>query len=90
MSGEKRIMLEKLKKDIDELERTANKNLNEDKTKVEVDEILLKGMSKMGIEKLGKVPGKKGYRYITMKNSDLFPALKLVEDEPTRKKLKLA
>jgi hypothetical protein len=47
-------------------------------------------MSKMGIEKLSKVPGKKGFRYVTMKHPDISPALKLVEDETTRKKLLLA
>jgi hypothetical protein len=39
----------------------------------------------MSIDKLDVVPGKKGFKYVTMKKSDIMPAIKLVEDELTRK-----
>lgn len=63
----KKKKLKKVKKEIAELERKANKNLDEDKGRIEVAEYWLKGMTRSGIEKLQEVPGKKGYRYITMK-----------------------
>jgi Zn-dependent oligopeptidase len=33
---------------------------------------------------------KEGYRFVSMKKPDIMPALKLVKDEETRKKLSLA
>ena len=36
------------------------------------------------------MPGKKGYKYITTKITDIMPAIKLVEDEETRKKIMFA
>ena len=71
-----------------ELERTADKNINEDKTKVEVEEKLLKGLSPSTIAKLEK--SKDGFRFVSMKKPEILPALKLVQDEATRKKLSFA
>ena len=87
---EKQEKLQKIKNQISELERQASKNLDEDKTKVVVEEKMLKGMSNTTISKLAKVPGKEGFRYVSMKKPEILPALKLVQDEATRKKLNLA
>jgi thimet oligopeptidase len=72
------------------MERVASQNINEDKTKVECEEKLLKGMPAHLIQTLEKVPGKDGFRFVSMKKPEINPALKLVEDEDTRKRLSLA
>ena len=46
---------------------------------IEIDEMLLKGMPEKAIEKLKKVPGKQGFRYITKKIN-----IEQIEDEKTR------
>lgn len=87
---ETRVKLQKIQKEIGDLERVASQNINEDKTKVEVDEKLLKGMPPPMIEQLAKVPGKEGFRFVSMQKTDINPALKLVQDEETRKRLSFA
>jgi Zn-dependent oligopeptidase len=76
-----------IKAEINELERMAEENIGEDKTKVEVLESKLLGLDSSFISKLEKVEGKEGYRYVTLKMPDISPSLKLVQDEDTRKKL---
>lgn len=75
---ETRIKLQQIQKEIGEMERVASQNINEDKTKVEVEEKLLKGMTQQMIEQLKKVPGKDGFRFVSMQKTDINPALKLV------------
>ena len=83
LPADKRKKLQEIKHELGELERTADRNINEDKTKVEVEEKLLKGLSPSTISKLEK--GKDGFRFVSMKKPEIIPALKLVEDEATRK-----
>ena len=42
------------------------------------------------MEKLEKVAGKDGHRYVTLKPPEISPCLKQVKDEETRKKLYMA
>lgn len=87
---ETRIKLTEIQKQIGDMERVASQNINEDKTKVEVEEKLLDGMPPHLIKTLEKVPGKEGYRFVSMKKPEINPALKLVKDEKTRERLSFA
>jgi Zn-dependent oligopeptidase len=87
---ETRVKLQQIQKEIGDMERVASQNINEDKTKVEVEEKLLKGMPQHLIETLKKVPNKEGFRFVTMQKTDINPALKLVQDEKTRERLSFA
>lgn len=55
-----------LRKEISQLEQTAAKNINEDKSSIEVKETDLEGLSKERINKMAKVKGKEGYRKLKM------------------------
>lgn len=88
LPADKKQKLQQLKNEIGELERTADKNINDDKSKVEIEEKMLKGLSQTAISKLEK--SRDGYRFVSMKKPDIMPALKLVQDEETRKKLSFA
>jgi len=55
-----------LRKEISQLEQTAAKNINEDKSSIEVRETDLEGLSKERINKMAKVKGKEGYRKLKM------------------------
>lgn len=87
---ETRVKLQQIQKEIGDMERIASQNINEDKTKVEVEEKLLAGMPPHLIKTLEKVPGKEGYRFVSMKKPEINPALKLVQDEKTRERLSFA
>ena len=88
LPADKRKKLQEIKHELGELERTADRNINEDKTKVEVEEKLLKGLSPSTISKLEK--GKDGFRFVSMKKPEIIPALKVVQDRATRKALSYA
>ena len=49
-----------------DISRKAQQNISEDKTKVELSEGELEGLSEDQINKLTKVEGKEGYRYVSM------------------------
>lgn len=84
------MQISQLQFEISHLEAQAQKALSEDTTKIEVEVRKLKGLPFTSIEKLEKVPNKPGYRYISMAYPELVPALTEVEDEETRKRLKIA
>lgn len=56
-------------------------------TKVEFDEKDLDGLPNPILQKLEKVEGKEGFRYVSMKYPEVLPALKLCKNEATREKL---
>lgn len=87
---EKRDKINKLKKEIANLSDEAHMNINEDKTKVQVRLDELKGMPQDILKKLAKVSGKPNLRWVTLSKTQVIPALKFIEDEKVRKKLKFA
>ena len=49
-----------------DISRKAQQTISEDKTKVELSEGELEGLSEDQINKLTKVEGREGYRYVSM------------------------
>ena len=86
----KRKYISTLMTQIADLERDANTNINNDKTKVEFTVQELEGLPSIIIEKLESVEGKEGYKYVSMKYPEVLPALKLCKNEETRRKLNFA
>lgn len=90
MNDIKRKYISTLMTNIADLERDANTNINNDKTKVEFSVEELEGLPSIIIEKLESVEGKEGYKYVSMKYPEVLPALKLCKNEETRRKLNFA
>lgn len=81
----------RLQKEMSELGRTASQNINEDKTKVECEIAKLDGMPADLIKMLEPVPGKEDtHKYVSMKYPEVFPALRLIKDSETRKRITFA
>ena len=80
-----------LQNEISNMEREASQNINEDQTKVECEIAKLDGLPEDLIETLESVPEKEAtHKYVSMKYPEVFPAMRLVKDEETRKRIVLA
>lgn len=80
----------KLQKEISEMESKAEENINSDKTRVKMAESELKKVPKETLDKLPKVPGEAGYRFVSLKRSDTGPVMKFIDSEDARKRLDFA
>lgn len=80
-----------LQNEISNLEREASQNINEDQTKVECEIAKLDGLPEDLLNTLEPVEGKEEtHKYVSMKYPEVFPALRLVKDAETRKRIALA
>lgn len=80
-----------LQNEISNLERQASQNINEDQTKVECEIDKLDGLPEDLLNMLEPVEGKEAsHKYVSMKYPEVFPAMRLVKDGETRKRIVLA
>ena len=72
------------------MESKAEENINSDKTKIKMTEIELKKVPKETMDKLPKVPGEAGYRFVSLKRSGTGPIMKFIDSEDARRRLDFA
>ena len=70
--------------------QTAEANINEDKSAVEMKEDELVGLPKSMIDRFAKVEGKQGYRLVPLKKQEIPKLLKLLQKDSSRKKIDYA
>jgi Zn-dependent oligopeptidase len=79
-----------MQKEIDSLVSKAELNINEDKTKLAFKESDLVGLPKDLLQKLEKVKGKDGWRYVSLKKTQSGPVMKLAQNPDVRKQIEFA
>ena len=68
----------------------AEQNIKEDKTKLEFPEKDLEGLTPALMKSLKSVPNKPGYKYVSLKKTELGPVMRLVKNPEVRKQLDFA
>ena len=90
LDPKKRYELLQLNKEIDALVSKAEENINSDKTKLAFPEADLKGLTPDLLKKLEPVKDKAGWKYVSIKPTQLGPVMKLVDNPEVRKALEFA
>ena len=84
---ETRERIKEIQKEIADLERDCNKNMNEDVTKVIFSLEELQGIPQDILHKFEDVIDQPGHKYVSLKYPDVLPTLRFAQIENTRKKL---
>lgn len=78
LSKENRTKMVQMSKEIDALVSKAEGNIAGDKTKLEFAEKDLVGLTPELMKSLKPVPNKPGFKYVSLKKTEIGPVMKLV------------